>query len=1088
MWIVQIALKRPYTFVVLAIVIVLFGVLAATTTPIDIFPSIGIPVIAIVWSYTGLVPIDMSGRVTYFYERVLTAEVNNIQSIDSQSVNSYSIIKVYFQPHTDVALALGQITAISQTILKLMPAGMTPPIVLQFDAASVPVIQLTLSGRNVDEAKLFDYGNNFLRPALATVQGAQIVTPMGGKYRQVQSDLNLQAMQQFGVSAQDVVNALKNQNLIIPAGTEKIGKFEWYVTTNASPLLIDQLNAVPVKVVNGTVIYLRDVAYTHDGNPPQLNIVRVNGARAVLMPVEKIGNVSTLDVISETKATLPRIEQTVPKGIEIHAVGDQSVFVKAAVDGVIHEGIIAAALTALMILLFLGSWRSTLIIAISIPLSVLSSIIVLSAIGETINTMTLGGLALAVGMLVDEATVTIENINYHLEMGKDIETAILDGAQQIVIPAFLSLLSISIVFVPMFALGGVAGYLFRPMAEAVVFAMTASFILSRTLVPTMAMYLLAHEHKGHGEGEEGDSHKPSRNPFVRFQRGFERRFEAMRHAYRNALAGFLTHRGRFVAIFMGGVVVSWMLAPFLGRNFFPYVDAGSMYLHVSAQTGTRVEETARLIDEIDNVIRTRLIPADEIDSIVDNIGLPISLTALAYLNTGTIGPQDVNTLITLKPNHKPTPMYMRRLRRELPRLFPGVKFSFLPADIVSQILNFGSPAPIDIKIAGQDEDAVYAYAAELMKRFARVPGVVDLRLQQPRNYPTIRVDTDRTLAGLVGLTAGDVANSLLTDLYGSFQVAPNFWLNYDNNVEYQVSAQVPQYRIQNLSDLANLPMTSVASPDPSDVSRAAGAAGVQGQLAAPRNPVDQNLGYQILGALSRFNLYGSQAVVSHFNVQPEVDIYLANQDRDLGAVADDVQRVLDETKKDIPRGGFVLFRGLVTTMQEAYGQLSFGLIGSIVLIYLLLVVNFQSWLDPFIIITALPAALAGIVWMLFTTHTTLSVPALTGAIMCMGVATANSILVVSFAREKLAEGLDSVNAALEAGFVRLRPVLMTASAMIIGMVPMSLGLGAGGEQNAPLGRAVIGGLVFATVSTLFFVPAVFSIMHRNANKEQTEAQ
>ncbi len=1055
MWIVQIALKRPYTFVVLAIVILLFGSLAAVTTPIDIFPTIGVPVVAVVWSYSGMVPRDVSGRITYFYERTLTATVNNILHIDSQSLNSYSVLRIYFQNGTDVSLAMAQITAAAEVVLKYMPAGMTPPAVLQFNAATVPVIQLALSSKVIPEARLFDYAQNFIRPALSTVNGASVPTPFGGKFREVQADLNLQAMQQFGVSAQDVVQAIQNQNLILPAGTQKIGKFEWYITSNSSPILLDDINNLPVKTVNGTVIYLRDIAHTHDGNPPQLNIVRVNGARAVLMPVEKIGNVSTLAVISGTKERIPLISAAMPAGLEIDAVGDQSIFVQAAIEGVVHEALIAAALTALMILLFLGSWRSTVIIALSIPLSVLSSIITLSAIGETINTMTLGGLALAVGMLVDEATVTIENINYHLEMGKDIETAILDGAQQIVVPALLSLLSISIVFVPMFMLGGIAGYLFRPLAEAVVFAMTASFILSRTLVPTMANYLLKsesgkHGHAAHGEHGAGHAAVRSRNPLVRFQHGFERGFAHMRDKYRGHLSRAVHHRGRFIPIFMAGTVASLALVPFLGRNFFPYVDAGVMLMHVRAQTGTRVEETARLAEQIETAMRDKLMPPGEIVSFVDNIGMPLSGISLAYQNTGSIGPQDMDILITLKPDHKPTPAYTRMLRTRLPRLFPGVTFSFLPADIVSQILNFGSPAPIDIKVVSPHLDEARVYAETVANKLRHVPGAVDVRVQQPGNYPTVQVDVDRTLGGLVGLTQSDVAFSLLADLYGSFQFAPNFWLNYGNGVEYQVAAQVPQYRLQTMSDLANLPITGQAKP-------------------------------QILGALSKFKFGASDAVVSHFDVQPEVDVLVAVQDRDLGAVASDVHRVLAATKSEVPRGGQILLRGQVITMEEAYSQLGFGLIGSIVLIYLLLVVNFQSWLDPFIIITALPAALAGIVWILFTTHTTLSVPALTGAIMCMGVATANSILVVSFARERLMDGVDAITAAIDAGFTRLRPVLMTASAMIIGMVPMSLGLGSGGEQNAPLGRAVIGGLLFATLSTLFFVPAVFSVMHRKAN-------
>jgi multidrug efflux pump subunit AcrB len=791
---------------------------------------------------------------------------------------------------------------------------------------------------------------------------------------------------------------------------------------------------------------MRDVAYVHEGSPPQTNLVRVNGSRAVLMTILKAGAASTLDVIDGIKSLLPRVQESLPPGLSVHAVGDQSVFVKAAILGVLREAVLAAALVGLMILLFLGSWRSTIIIIISIPLSVLFAVVAISALGETINVMTLGGLALAVGMLVDEGTVTLENIFYHLEMGKPVEPAILDGAQQIVVPAFVTLLVLDIVFAPMFQLGGVAGYLFRPLAEAVVFALIGSFILSRTLVPTMARYLL-HAHDNHGDAH-AERHRRSRNPFKLFQMGFERVFTSARNRYRALLSVSLSRPRTVIGGFLAFVVLSLGLWPFLGENFFPEVDSGQILMHVRAQPGTRIEETARLFDLIEQTVRGT-IPSEQLDNIVDNIGLPFSGINMAYQNTGTIGPEDGDTLISLKEGHAPTAGYIKKLRTILPQKFPGTTFSFLPADIVSQILNFGLPAPIDVQVIGNNQKANFAYANDLLKRIRTVPGIADLRIQQVFNYPQINVDVDRTLAGEVGLTQRDAANSLLVTLSGSGQVQPNFWLNTQNGVSYPIVAQMPQYRIDTVSDLVNVPVTSAKTTTP-----------------------------QYLGGLAQITPGPSPGVVSHYNVQPVIDIYGAVQGRDLGAVSSDIDRILEETRKDLPRGSYVAVRGQVHTMTSAYSELYFGLAGAVVLVYLVIVVNFQSWLDPFIIITALPGALAGIIWMLFMTGTTLSVPALTGAVMCMGIATANSVLLVSFAREGLADGLDSATAALEAGFTRFRPVLMTALAMIIGMVPMAFALGEGGEQNAPLGRAVIGGLTVATVATLFFVPTVFSVLHR----------
>ena len=1046
MWIVQIALKRPYTFVVLALLIALFGLRSALLTPTDIFPNINIPVISVVWTYTGLLPNDMSGRVTYYYERTLTAQVGDIEHIESQSLDGYGVVKIFFQKNVDIAAAMAQVTAASQTVLKLLPPGITPPYVLSYNASSVPILQLALSSKKLPEMELFDSGQNFIRPQLATVEGAAVPSPYGGKVLDVQVDLDQEAMQAHNVSADDVVNAISAQNLILPAGDEKIGKFDWNIALNASPLSLDRLNDLPVKKINGTVIFVHDVAYVHKGSPPQTNIVRVNGARAVLMTILKAGSASTLDIIAAVKKLLPRVQASLPAGLDLHTVGDQSVFVKAAVLGVVREAGIAAALVGVMILLFLGSWRSTVIILTEIPLAILFSLTALSWLGESINVMTLGGLALAVGILVDDGTVTIENINYHLELGKSIEPAILDGAQQIVIPAFVTLLCLCIVFVPMFQLGGVAGFLFRPMAEAVVFALIGSFILSRTLVPTMANFLM------HGHHEFSHASRPP-NPFERFRAAFEARFATIRDGYRTLLSLAIGNPKGFMLGFLACVVASFLLAPFLGKNFFPSVDSGQVLMHVRAQPGTRIEETARLFEFVEQIVR-KTIPAGELDNIVDNIGLPFSGINMAYQNTGTIGPGDGDALISLRQGHAPTDSYIKTLRSVLPQRFPGATFSFLPADIVSQILNFGLPAPLDVQVIGNNQTANHAYATDLLKRIRKVPGIADLRIQQVVDYPQINVNVDRTLAGEVGLTQRDVANSLLVTLSGSGQVQPNFWLNTENGVSYPIVAQMPQYRIDSLSDLANVPITSA----------------------------DERTA-QYLGGLAHIAPGPSPGVVSHYNVQPVIDIYGATQGRDLGAVASDIQRILRDTRHDVPHGSYVSLRGQVQTMNNAYSQLYWGLLGAVVLIYLVIVVNFQSWTDPFIIITALPAALAGIVWMLFTTGTTLSVPALTGAIMCMGIATANSILLVSFAREGMVQGRSAAEAALEAGFTRFRPVLMTALAMIIGMVPMALALGEGGEQNAPLGRAVIGGLAVATLATLFFVPTVFSFMHRRSSRQ-----
>ncbi|MFT3938391.1 efflux RND transporter permease subunit [Rhodopseudomonas sp.] len=1043
---VRIALSRPYTFVVLALLLLIVGPLAALRTPTDIFPEIRIPVIGVVWQYTGLPPDQMAGRITTPFQRALTTTVNDIEHIVANSYGGFGIVKIFFQPNVDIRTANAQVTAISQTLLKQMPPGATPPLILNYSASTVPILQLALSGEGMTEQSLADLAINQLRTPLVTVPGAAIPWPFGGKQRQIQIDLDPSALQARGLSGQDVANALAAQNLITPVGTQKIGEFEYIIQLNNSPLKIEELGNLPIKAVGGAMVYIRDVASVRDGNPPQTNIVHVDGNRSVLMMVLKAGAVSTLDIIAGIKQKIVDVKDSMPESLKIALIGDQSVFVRGAITGVAVEGVIAALLTSVMILLFLGSWRSTIIIAVSIPLSVLGAIICLSAIGETLNIMTLGGLALAVGILVDDATVTIENINWHLEQGKEVEPAILDGANQIVTPAFVSLLCICIVFVPMFFLKGVARYLFVPMAEAVMFAMAWSFLLSRTLVPTMAKYLL----KPHVHHDSLSGRKPSRKPLVRFQQAFEGVFARFRHGYGDLLTLAMGLRRVFVAGFLGVVALSFALVPYLGRNFFPSVDAGQILMHVRTQVGTRIEETANQLAEVQKAVR-KIIPPDQIETLTDNIGMPISGINLTYNNTGVIGTQDADIQIKLKGEHRPTAEYVKILREQLPRQFPGMTFAFLPADIVSQILNFGAPAPIDLQIRGANLPANFDYAGKLLAKIKRIPGVADARIQQSPNNPTFNIDVDRTRAQYVGLTERDVTNSLVVNLAGSSQVAPTYYLNPENGVSYSIVMQTPQYHVDSLSKLETIPVSA------------------SGTAAA---------GAPILGGLAEIKRSAGNAVVSQYDIQSIVQIFATTQGRDLGAVSADIRKVIDETKAEVPKGSSVVLLGQVETMNSAFAGLLFGLLGAIVLIYLLIVVNFQSWADPFVIITALPAALAGIVWMLFATGTTLSVPALTGAIMCMGVATANSVLVISFARERYAVLGDPVRAALESGFVRFRPVLMTALAMIIGMAPMALGLGEGGEQNAPLGRAVIGGLLFATFATLMFVPVVFSMVHK----------
>jgi CzcA family heavy metal efflux pump len=1031
---------------VLSLLLFFLGPVVIQRTPVDIFPNIDIPVVSVIWNYQGFSPQQLSDRIVVQFERSLTTTVNDIEHTESQTLNGVSVTKVYFHPNVNISQAVAQITAIAQTALRQYPQGTTPPLVIQFSASSVPVLQLGLSGTGLTEQQLNDFGTNFIRTQLATVQGASMPYPYGGKQRQVQVDIDTQKLQAHGLSASDVVSAVGAQNIILPAGDVKMGHVDYQVETNSAPDSIEALNDLPIKTVNGATIYVRDVGNVRDGFPPQTNIVRVDGQRSALMTVQKTGNASTLDIISAVRAQLPEIKAQLPPALQIRPIADQSIFVRSAISGVIREAVIAACLTAIMILIFLGNWRSTIIIAVSIPLSIVCSLLALSALGETINIMTLGGLALAVGILVDDATVEIENINRNLELGKEVEDAILTGASQIAVPAFVSTLAICIVFVPMFFLGGVSRYLFVPLAEAVVFAMLASYFLSRTIVPTMAKYLL----KGH-EHDRVEQARASRNPLVRFQITFEHYFERLRNWYHGTLKVCLEHR----PLFLVSMVTFWIasvlvLYPWLGQDFFPSVDGGQFKLHVRAHSGTRIEDTARLCDQIENVIRGE-IPKSELGTIIDNIGLPYSGLNLSYSNSAPVGTGDADILVSLAEKHRPTAEYTRALRDRLTQDFPGTEFYYLPTDMVSQILNFGLPAQIDVQVAGLKVDENRALAEQLMQQISRVPGTTDLRIQQPFDLPKWTVNVDRTRAQEVGYSQRDVAQDLLTSLSGSFQTSPTFYLNPQNHVSYSIAVQTPQYDVKSLQELENFPIA------------------INGSAQQP----------QILGNLASIERGAEPGLVSHYNAQPIIDVYGSVEGTDLATVARKVEQIISDNQAQLPRGSQIFLRGQIETMHTSFQGLIYGLLFSIVLVYALIVVNFQSWLDPFIIIVALPGALAGIVWMLFVTATHISVPALTGSIMCMGVATANSILVVSFAKEQLTEGRTAAEAALAAGFTRFRPVIMTALAMIIGMVPMALGLGDGGEQNAPLGRAVIGGLLLATFGTLTFVPVFFSLMHRN---------
>ena len=1045
MWIVKLALTRPYTFVVFALLIFVLSPLVILRTPTDIFPNIDIPVISVAWTYTGLNPEDIEGRLTTPYEKVLTTLVDNIEHIESTSYNGAAVIKIFLQPHTSVDRANSQVVSASQFALRLLPSSIQPPEIINFSASSVPILQLGLSGQGLSEQQLNDLALNSVRTQMITVPGAVIPLPYGGKQRQVMINLDHNLMQARNISPTDVLNAVNTQSLVLPSGTVKLGQSELDIRANTYPRTVAELNNLPIKQVGDTTVYLRDVATASDGFALQTNVVRQDGRRGVLMSILKSGNASTLSVVSGVKTLLPRVATIVPPALKMTPLADQSIFVQSAVSGVIREAVIAAALTGLMILLFLGSWRSTLIIAVSIPLSILTSIMIISLFGETINIMTLGGLALAVGILVDDATVTIENIERVLRQGRSLHDGILEGAAQIAVPALVSTLCICIVFLPMFLLDGVARYLFVPLAEAVVFAMLASYVLSRTLVPTLAMYLL-----------KAKRHEPNpKNIFARLQHGFEKGFESVRNAYSGLLTSLVAHRKLFIPAFLGACLCGVFLVPWLGQDFFPDTDSGQFILHVRARTGTRIEETARLFDLVEDVIRQN-IPAKEMDNILDNIGLPYSPYNTMHSTSGVLGANDGDVLVSLRKNHSPVADYVRDLRVLLPQRFPGVTFYFLPADIVTQILDFGLPSPIDVQVEGNDVVASQQIAEKLMAQMRQVPGLVDLRVQQPLDYPTLDVAVDRVKALQAGYTEQNVANSVLNALSGSFQITPLFFMNWKNGVNYNLVAQTPQYRFQSINDLLNIPL-----------------------------PAASGSNTEILGDVASVSRGHEMGLITHYNIRRVIDIYGAVQDRDLGAVSRDVQKIVDNSRQQLPRGTFLTIRGQVRTMESSYAGLLTGLALAVVLVYMLIVINFQSWLDPFIIITALPAALTGIVLFLFLTHTTLSVPALMGALMCMGIATANSILVVSFAKERLREHGDSVRASIESGATRFRPVVMTALAMIIGMIPMALGLGDGGEQNAPLGRAVIGGLLAATVATLVFVPAVFSMLHQRTSRVGT---
>src|SRR5258707_11773899 len=1046
MWIVNLALRRPYTFIVLAIFILIAGVLSILSTPKDIFPNINIPVISVIWNYSSLAPEDMESHIITPYERILTTTVDNIEHIESQSLFGIGVVKIFMQPTASVPTAIAQVTSVSQAVLRQLPTGTTPPLVLSYSASNVPVLRVGLSSKDLSEQQLNDFALNFVRTQLVTVPGAAVPYPYGGKQKYVAVDLNYPALQAHGLQPIDVVNAINVQNVILPSGTAKLGPTEYQVGLNYSPLSVEEFNSIPVKVIGNSTIYVRDVANVRNGSIPQTNIVRFDGFRATMLDIQKTGNASTLDIVSGIKTKLPEIKKTLPDSLNLSFLTDQSLFVNAAIEGVVRESIIAACLTAIMILLFLGDWKSTLIIVISIPLSILASLVVLSALHETINIMTLGGLALAVGILVDDATVTIENIDRNLAEGKSNLEAIRDGTAQIAVPAFVSTLCICIVFVPIFFLSGTAKYLFAPLAESVIFAMLASYLLSRTLVPTLAMDFFGRD--GNHGAHPAEKKSGIFGWFGAFHRGFDRRFESMREGYRDFLSLFLRHAGLVGLGVLVVVVGSFLLLPWLGQDFFPAVDAGRFDLHVRMKSGTRIEETARTVDQIEGMIR-QVIPKKQLQGIIDNIGIPYSGINLSYNTTGTMSPADGDIIVSLNPDHDPTVVFIRQIRERLRTQFPSVSYWYPPADIVAQILNFGLPAPFDVQIVGADKTHNAAIANKLADQIKRIPGAVDVRVQEPQDTPRLNVTIDRTRAGLLGITENQAATSVLGALAGSNQVAPNSWVDPKNGVSYHLNAQTPQYDINSLNALLNAPIVGTAGLPP-----------------------------QILQNIAQISRGTTAPIENHFDIRPLINVYANDYGIDLGSVSSEVTKLVDQTRGTLPQGSSIVWRGQVRTMNDSFTGLYLGLAFSMVLVYLLMVVNFQSWSVPFIIIMALPCALAGIVWMLFLTGTTLSVPALMGAIMCMGVATANSVLVITFANEQFQEHHDAYQAALQAGYVRLRPVMMTAAAMIIGMVPMALGLGEGGEQNAPLGRAVIGGLIFATIATLLFVPTIFMVIRK----------
>jgi len=1054
-WIVKLALRRPYTFVAAAILIAILGGIAIARMPTDILPDIDIPVVSAIWQYRGLSADEMDKRVTTLSERSLTTTVSDIEHIESQSLNGMGVIKVFFHPGTPVEAAVAQMTAISQTVTRQMPPAITPPLIIRFNAASVPVLQLGLGGRGLSEQALYDIGANFLRTQLATVQGASVLMPAGGKARQIMVDLDPKALYAHGLSPSDVSAAINAQSPILPAGTAKIGDWEYNVRLNSSPDLVEALNDVPVRQQGAATIYVRDVAQVRDGGAVQTNVVRQNGTRGALLSILKTGRASTLDIVNRVKRELPRILSTLPQELEVSLLLDQSIFVRASIDAVLHEALVAGILVSLMILLFIGSWRSTLIVCTSIPLSILTSLILLYFLGQTINVMTLGGLSLAIGILVDEATVEIENIHRNLSMGKSIIRAVLDGAREIAVPAFVSSLSISIVFVPVVLLRGTAKYLFQPLAMAVVFAMLASYVLSRTLIPTMVRYLLKPELSVYRGGE---GHATGSGPIWRIHYAFNRAFERFRSNYRRRLNWALQHHWTVLALFAGFSVASGMLATQLGEDFFPQVDGGQLRLHVRAPVGSRLESTEEHFARIEDRIR-QIIPQGKIDTLLDNIGLPVLPINMAYTDLATIGSSDGEILISLKRDRKrgETWEYARRLRQELPAAFPGSTFFFQSADMVSQILNFGIPAPIDIQVIGRNQQANYKIAKEIERRLAGIPGVVDVRLHQVLDAPELRINVDRTRAGQMGMTQRDVASNVLVSLSSSGQVSPNYWLHPASGVSYLIAVQTPEYRVASVDDVRATPLTGARSNVP-----------------------------QLLSNVATVEHTTTPMVSSHYNVQPVLDVYASVQDRDLGSVATEVDKIVSSAVAKLPRGSFIQVRGQIETMRESFKGLAGGLVLAVALVYLVMVINFQSWLDPFIILMALPGAFSGVVWSLYVTHTTINVPSLMGTIMSIGVATANSILLVTFANQRRAEGVRAREAALAAAVTRLRPVLMTAGAMIIGMLPMSLGLGEGGEQNAPIGRAVIGGLLLATFATLFVVPVIYSLLRGRAGEKPPE--